>query len=84
MHKRVLCRRSAEGENADPSEDQIKAALTNMCRCGVYPRLVRAVQRAGRAMRGEDTIPPVPAPGIRPAEAARTVPALGSEQGDTK
>ncbi|WP_338467129.1 (2Fe-2S)-binding protein [Novosphingobium sp. ZN18A2] len=80
----VMAAAALLAQNADPSEDQIKAALTNMCRCGVYPRLVRAVQRAGRAMRGEDTIPPVPAPGIRPAEAARTVPALGSEQGDTK
>lgn len=37
--------------NADPSEDEIKAAVTNLCRCGVYPRLVGAVQMAGRAMR---------------------------------
>jgi isoquinoline 1-oxidoreductase alpha subunit len=34
--------------NADPSEDDIKQAIPNLCRCGVYPRLVRAVQRAGR------------------------------------
>lgn len=38
--------------NADPQEDEIRTALTNLCRCGVYPRLVRAVQRAGRLMRG--------------------------------
>jgi isoquinoline 1-oxidoreductase alpha subunit len=44
--------------NADPSEAEIKAAITNLCRCGVYPRLVRAVQRAGRAARGLETIPP--------------------------
>jgi aerobic-type carbon monoxide dehydrogenase small subunit (CoxS/CutS family) len=37
--------------NADPSEDEIKAAIPNLCRCGVYPRLVRAVQSAGRALR---------------------------------
>lgn len=42
--------------NADPSEAEIKAALTNLCRCGVYPRLVRAVQRAGRAMRGVEAV----------------------------
>jgi aerobic-type carbon monoxide dehydrogenase small subunit (CoxS/CutS family) len=41
--------------NADPSEAEIKAAITNLCRCGVYPRLVRAVQRAGRAARGLDS-----------------------------
>jgi aerobic-type carbon monoxide dehydrogenase small subunit (CoxS/CutS family) len=41
--------------NANPSEADIKAAIPNLCRCGVYPRLVRAVQQAGQAMRG----PPV-------------------------
>ena len=30
--------------NADPSVDDIKAAITNLCPCGVYPRLVRAVR----------------------------------------
>jgi isoquinoline 1-oxidoreductase alpha subunit len=43
--------------NADPSEDDIKAGVPNLCRCGVYPRLVRAVQRAGRAMRAPGPIP---------------------------
>lgn len=45
--------------NADPSEAEIKAAIPNLCRCGVYPRLVRAVQRAGRLARGvgPDTVP---------------------------
>lgn len=52
--------------NADPSEDTIKAALTNMCRCGVYPRLVRAVQRAGRIMRGLD--------GSAPSASAQGIP----------
>lgn len=42
--------------NADPGEDEIKAALANLCRCGVYPRLVRSVQRAGRALRGIEAI----------------------------
>jgi len=42
--------------SADPAEDEIKAALANLCRCGVYPRLVRSVQRAGRALRGIEAI----------------------------
>lgn len=37
--------------NANPSETDIKAAIPNLCRCGVYPRLIRAVQKAGTAMR---------------------------------
>ena len=62
--------------NADPSEDEIKAAIPNLCRCGVYPRLVRAVQRAGRVARREETISAAPAPGISPEYAARAVPAM--------
>jgi len=42
--------------NADPSEAEIRSALANLCRCGVYPRLVEAVQRAGRALRGVEKI----------------------------
>jgi isoquinoline 1-oxidoreductase alpha subunit len=63
-------------KNADPSEADIKAAITNLCRCGIYPRLVEAIQRAGRVQRGEETIAVGPRPGISPAEAARLVPAL--------
>ena len=62
--------------NADPSEADIKAAVPNLCRCGVYPRLVRAIQRAGRVTRGLETIAAAPAPGITPEDAARAVPAL--------
>jgi isoquinoline 1-oxidoreductase alpha subunit len=62
--------------NADPSADEIKAAITNLCPCGTYPRLIRAVQRAGRVMRGLETISAAPVPGIAPEDAARAVPAL--------
>ena len=62
--------------NADPSEAEIKAAIPNLCRCGVYPRLVRAVQRAGRVMRQLETISAAPAPGISLEDAAQAVPAL--------
>ena len=62
--------------NADPSPDEIKAAVRNLCRCGVYPRLVGAIQRAGRVMRRIETIEPVPAPGVTREEAAGAVPAI--------
>ena len=62
--------------DSDPSEDAIKAAVTNICRCGIYPRLIDAIQRAARVQRGEETIEVGPRPGISPAEAARLVPAL--------
>jgi len=44
--------------NPDPSEQAIRDGVPNLCRCGVYPRLVRAIQRAGRVMRGAEAIPP--------------------------
>ncbi|VVT23749.1 Nicotinate dehydrogenase subunit A [Sphingomonas sp. EC-HK361] len=62
--------------NSDPSEEVIRASITNLCRCGIYPRLVEAIQRAGRAMRGMETIAAGARPGIDPADAARAVPAL--------
>ncbi len=62
--------------NADPDEEAIHAAIRNLCRCGIYPRLVEAIQRAGRAARGEETIPAGARPGIDPADAALVVPAL--------
>lgn len=61
---------------AEPGEEEIKAAIPNLCRCGVYPRLVRAIQRAGRIMRRVETISAAPAPGISPDDAAQAVPAM--------
>jgi xanthine dehydrogenase YagT iron-sulfur-binding subunit len=38
-------------ENPAPSEPEIRAALSgNLCRCGTYPKIVLAVQDAGRRM----------------------------------
>ncbi|WP_242095912.1 MULTISPECIES: (2Fe-2S)-binding protein [unclassified Sphingomonas] len=71
MAAAILLRREA-----DPSEETIRAQITNLCRCGIYPRLVEAIQRAGRAARGEEIIPAGARPGIDPADAARVVPAL--------
>ncbi|HEX9807935.1 MAG TPA: (2Fe-2S)-binding protein, partial [Alteraurantiacibacter sp.] len=48
----------------------------NLCPCGVYPRLVRAIQRAGRVARRTETISAAPPPGISAEDAARAVPAL--------
>jgi len=62
--------------NANPSPDEIKAAIPNLCRCGVYPRLIRAVQRAGAVARRAERISAAPAPGIDLDDAARAVPAL--------
>ncbi len=62
--------------NDRPSDAQIDAAITNLCRCGGYTRIRRAIHRAGAAIRGEETIVAAPPPGIAPSAAARRVPAL--------
>lgn len=72
----VIAAAALLARNADPSPDDIKAAVPNLCRCGVYPRVVRAVQRAGRVARRVETISAAPAPGITPQDAARAVPAM--------
>ncbi len=39
--------------NPDPTDAEIVAAMSgNLCRCGTYPKIVRAVRRAAAAMRG--------------------------------
>jgi isoquinoline 1-oxidoreductase alpha subunit len=62
--------------NRNPGEAAIRAAIPNLCRCGIYPRLIDAVERAAAAMRGDETLPAGARPGIDPADAARVVPAL--------
>jgi len=66
--------------NANPGEDEIKQAIPNLCRCGVYPRLVRAIQRAGRVSRRAERISAAPAPGIDAEDAAASVPAMRAPQ----
>jgi len=63
-------------KNNNPSDEEIDAAITNICRCGVYPRLREAIKRAGRVMRGEEKIAAAPPPGITPEDAAAAVPAI--------
>lgn len=35
----------------DPSDADIDAAITNLCRCGTYPRVRTAIKRAAKALR---------------------------------
>ncbi len=35
-------------ENPDPSDEDIDAAMTNICRCGTYPRVRRAIKKAAK------------------------------------
>jgi isoquinoline 1-oxidoreductase alpha subunit len=68
-------------KNPNPSDADIDAAITNLCRCGTYPRIREAIKTAAAAMRGTTTKPaagamrPSPAPG-RP-KSGETPPAVG-------
>ena len=40
-------------KNADPSEEEIRTAMNgHLCRCGTYPRMLKAIQRAAHEMAG--------------------------------
>ncbi|HEY0044596.1 MAG TPA: (2Fe-2S)-binding protein [Allosphingosinicella sp.] len=62
--------------NPNPSDAEIDSAITNICRCGTYPRIREAIRRAGRVRQGQEQLSAAPPPGIDPADAAREVPAL--------
>ena len=72
----VMAAAALIARNPAPSRADIEEAIPNLCRCGVYPRLIRAIQRAGRAALRQEVIGAVPAPGISDEDAARAVPAI--------
>ncbi len=63
-------------DKPNPTDEDINTAITNLCRCGTYPRIHRAIRRAARVKAGLETISAAPPPGISPEDAARAVPAL--------
>ena len=62
--------------NANPSDEEIDEAITNICRCGTYPRMHEAIRLAARVSRGEERLAAAPPPGIDPGDAAAHVDAL--------
>jgi isoquinoline 1-oxidoreductase alpha subunit len=62
--------------NPAPTREDIDAGIPNICRCGVYPRLLKAVEQAARIARREEQVSALPAPAITPEDAAKAVPAL--------
>lgn len=36
--------------NPKPSEEDIKEGITNICRCGTHPRIIKAIARAAQKM----------------------------------
>lgn len=63
-------------KNASPTDAEIDAAITNICRCGTYPRIREAIRRAARVGAGRERLAAAPPPGIAPVDAARTAPSL--------
>lgn len=68
--------------NSAPSREEIDSAIPNICRCGVYPRLVKVIEQAGRVAQRQERVSAAPAPGISPEDAARAVPALRVPAGE--
>ena len=52
----------------NPSDAEIDAAITNICRCGTYPRIRAAIRSAAEALRSTERRPAraTPAPGPKP------------------
>jgi xanthine dehydrogenase YagT iron-sulfur-binding subunit len=51
----VLAAVALLNRDANPSDDAIVRAMSgNLCRCGTYPKIVRAIRSAAIAMRGSD------------------------------
>ena len=48
----LMAAASLLAKNANPSDADIDAAITNICRCGTYPRIRAAIQTAARELRG--------------------------------
>ena len=40
-------------KNPKPTDADIDAAITNLCRCGTYPRVREAIKEAAATLRGE-------------------------------
>ena len=62
--------------NPRPSDEDIDAAITNLCRCGTYPRIRKAIHRAATG----DVDSGVPGPDTTVSEAARLAPSLSAKR----
>ena len=75
----VMAAAALVDRNDSPTDAQIDAAITNLCRCGIYPRLRESIRRAVRIKTGREAVAAAPPPGISPEDAAREVPAIRAE-----
>jgi isoquinoline 1-oxidoreductase alpha subunit len=59
--------------NPNPSDAEIDTAITNICRCGTYPRIRDAIHTAAATLRS--ATPKAPAAAAAPSRAKRAAPA---------
>jgi isoquinoline 1-oxidoreductase alpha subunit len=45
-------------ENPAPTDEDINRSITNICRCGTYPRIRKAIHRAAEALRTAEPAKP--------------------------
>jgi isoquinoline 1-oxidoreductase alpha subunit len=63
----IMAAASLLGERPRPSEAEIDAGMGNLCRCGSYPRVRRAIRRAAGELANRDREGPAgPADGADP------------------
>jgi len=63
----LMAAASLLAKNTNPSDADIDAAMTNICRCGTYPRVRDAIKTAAKELRGAPPakpVPPRPASGV--------------------
>jgi isoquinoline 1-oxidoreductase alpha subunit len=53
-------------KNPNPSDADIDAAITNLCRCGTYPRIRAAIRDAALALRSTPRRPAIAPAAVRP------------------
>lgn len=44
----MMATKALLSDNPQPSEDDIREQITNICRCGTYGRIMKAIQRAAK------------------------------------
>ncbi|WP_446831504.1 (2Fe-2S)-binding protein [Candidatus Foliamicus sp.] len=50
----VMAAAALLADNPSPGDDDINSSITNICRCGTYPRIRRAIHAAAKSMAAAD------------------------------
>ena len=50
----ILAASALLSENLNPSDEDIDDKITNLCRCGTYPRIRKAITKAGEIMEKQN------------------------------